>query len=173
VRRALPLALALLLAGCASTPAPKEAAAWQALAGRYPRGAGFRLQQRVTLTVLGREYPMLASLAVASNGRWRMQASSEMGGLLFDLLGDTATACVLRAPQGMGEKPLLQGLAQDLRALYLGGPRDCQALALQGPAGFSLENRCWHYRLEAHDLKIRPGTPPVSAFVIPTPALAP
>ena len=163
-------ALLLVLAGCAGAPTQEEAKAWSAIAGRYPRGHGFKLQQRVTLVALGKEYPMLASLAVAPDGRWRMQAGSELGGRLFDLLGDTATAQVLAAPQGMGAKPLLQGLAQDLRVLYLGQAPACQSLALVGPYGFSLENHCWHYRLEVHDLKIRPGAPPASAFATPTPA---
>ncbi len=167
-----PLACSLLLAGlllgcAAARPRPGQEEAWQALRARYPLGSGYRLQQRVTLVALGREYPMTAAWAVSAQGRWRMRASSEMGGLLFDLLGDTAGARVLRAPQGMGEKPLLRGLARDLRALYLGGPHAGLALDLRGPEGFSLEDPGWHYRLEAQDLKLIPGAPPASAFTLP------
>jgi len=162
------LLLAGLLCGCAAALVqPEQDKAWQALAARYPLGQGYRLQQRVTLLALGKEYPMLAAIAVSSQGRWRMQASSEMGGLLFDMLGDTASAQVLRAPQGMGDKPLLFGLAKDLRALYLKGPRQGLALELAGNGGFSLEDQAWHYRLEAQDLKLSPGPPPAAAFIAP------
>jgi|GEM_PF-6766749 hypothetical protein len=162
------LLLAGLLWGCAAAiPKPGQDQAWQALASRYPLGQGYRLQQRVTLLALGKEYPMLAALAMSPQGRWRMQASSEMGGLLFDMLGDTASAQVLRAPQGMGDKPLLLGLAKDLRALYLGGPRQGLSLELAGDGGFSLEDQAWHYRLEVEDLKLSPGPPPAAAFKPP------
>jgi hypothetical protein len=162
------LLLASLLWGCAAAkPMAEQAEAWKAIEARYPLGQGYRLQQRVTLLALGKEYPMLAALALSPQGRWRMQASSEMGGLLFDLLGDTSSARVLRAPQGMGDKPLLQGLAKDLRALYLKGPRQGLALELSGERGFSLEDQAWHYRLEVEDLKLSPGAPPASAFLAP------
>jgi hypothetical protein len=163
IRLLLFLTACALLAGCATCPpsgAPDPSL--QAIQARYPAG-GFTAQQRVTLQVLGKDYPLLGVLAVSRDGRWRMQASSELGGRMFDLLGDTVTARVLAKPEPMGEKPLLQGLAGDIRALYLKGPAHGRRVT-PADGGFTLENPCWHYRLQVRDLKLSPGEPGAAAF---------
>lgn len=158
------LAAALVLAGCAGpSPKPARADAFARVAARHPRG-GYRLQQRIAMKALGKEYPMLAYLAVAGDGRFRAQAFSEMGGLMFDLVGDTASARVLFKPDPIGERPLLEGVAGDIRALYLGGDPGGRSLALSADGSLELENPSWHYRLWVRDLKELPGEPPASSF---------
>jgi len=157
------LFLSAVLAGCATCPAPGAPdPAFQTFQARVPTG-GFLVQQRVTMVALGREYPMLGTLAVAADGRWRLQASSELGGLMFDLLGATATARVLFKPDSMGEKPLREGLAGDIRALYLRGPAQGRRLTLS-EGGFTLDDPLWHYRLQVRELKRVPGAPREAVF---------
>lgn len=117
---------ALAVLGCARFPyTPARVAQDPALretlegrlAERYP--AQFRLVQRLALRALGKQYDMLGYLVVSSPDSFRAVALGEMGGRIFDLSLDRGAAAIVKKPERMPPRPLVAGVIEDIRHLFL------------------------------------------------------
>ena len=83
---------------------------------RYPKQ--FRLKQRLALRALGKQYDMIGYLVVNGDGSLRAVAMGEMGGRIFDLALEGGQPKVLKKPEKMPPKPLLDGVIGDIRHLF-------------------------------------------------------
>lgn len=129
-------AAALALVGCAgstcsvppafSDPDLREALQRQ-LTARCP--APYRLVQRLALRAGGRQYDMIGYLVVSADDSFRAVALGEMGGRIFDLSLDRGAAAILKKPEKMPPKPLVSGVIDDIRHLFLPPARATFTLA--------------------------------------------
>lgn len=123
----------VLLSACArpaAVPAEVKPTGTVCAACVFPADA-FRLSQKLTLTVGRRSYCFNGYLAVRKPGLLRASGFGEMGGRLFDLLVRPEGAQILFKPGRMPTKPMLEGVVEDLRFLFLEG----EAVGYAGPDG--------------------------------------
>lgn len=122
----LVFAVAMIVAGCARHPyqeglvesRPEEVkSAVERLESRYPKQ--FRLKQRLALRALGKQYDMIGYLVVNGDGSLRAVALGEMGGRIFDLALEDGKPKILKKPEKMPPKPLLDGVIGDIRHLFM------------------------------------------------------
>lgn len=81
----------------------------------------FRASHRIILQVNDKEYDFIGYMT-KGDGKIRAIGFGEMGGKLFDLVVSEGGSEILLKPDGMGEKPLLDGVLEDIRYLYGGAP---------------------------------------------------
>ena len=77
----------------------------------------YRMVHHVRLEVRGRSYDFIGYLAV-HGPNWRAVAFSELGGRLFDLLCRSHKKEVLFAPKGLSQKPLTEGVMNELDWIF-------------------------------------------------------
>lgn len=119
------LALILSLTGCAapiynaSPPVHRIEADKTLLAERlnyYPEE--FKMSQHIILKINGKEYDFVGYLAMKRKIGFRALAFGEMGGKVFDLVSREGRLEILTKPEGMPDRPLLDGVMKDISHLY-------------------------------------------------------
>ncbi|HTC19903.1 MAG TPA: hypothetical protein VK859_03590 [bacterium] len=123
MKRFLGFSLALCLLAAPAAPA-----------GATPYPPSFRVQHRITLTVLGRQVDFTGYLLVGPSGAWRAMAFSEFGVGLFDILALPGKAPrVLKNVAGIPNAYLTKWAADVIEILFLPPPSGEQGLAQAQP----------------------------------------
>ena len=83
---------------------------------QYPDS--FALTQRIILDVAGKQYDFIGQLTMDRGNAFRAVAFGEMGGQFIDLLAEEDTISILANPTDLPEKPILQGVAEDIKQVF-------------------------------------------------------
>ena len=86
------------------------------LNNQYPDS--FALTQRIILNISGKQYDFIGQLTMNRRNAFRAMAFGEMGGQFIDILGKDDSVSILANPTGLPEKPILQGVAEDIKQLF-------------------------------------------------------
>ena len=86
------------------------------LNNQYPDS--FALTQRIILNVSGKQYDFIGQLTINRGIAFRAVAFGEMGGQFIDILAKNDTVSILANPTGLPEKPILQGVTEDIIQLF-------------------------------------------------------
>lgn len=113
----------LLLGGCASLPVEKEAQQPRPtpLKEALPQSVypeKFTMNQRIILTINGKEYDFIGFLAVDDSSGFRAMTFGEMGGKVFDLAFKNNMAEIIKKPENMPLRPIVEGVIGDIRHLF-------------------------------------------------------
>ena len=120
-----PTFLLALTLGCASHPylpgrvvedRPRREQLIAQLARTWP--AQFELTQRVALTVGRQRHDFLGFLVYRNDNTFRAIATGEMGGKAFDFYSDGRESKIIKKPRGMPERPLSEGVMEDIPHLF-------------------------------------------------------
>jgi hypothetical protein len=83
---------------------------------QYPDS--FAITQRILLNVAGKQYDFIGQLTMNRGAAYRAVAFGEMGGQFIDLLAAGDSVDILANPTSLPEKPILQGVAEDIEQLF-------------------------------------------------------
>lgn len=86
------------------------------LNNQYPDS--FSMTQRIILNVAGKQYDFIGQLIMKRGKNYRAVAFGEMGGQFIDLLAKKDSISILSNPNNLSEKPILQGVAEDIKQLF-------------------------------------------------------
>lgn len=154
------LALAVALAGCATSPRPQLPAP----SANLPPEA--RITQRGVLTVLGRQFTLNGYVARSETNGLRLIVTENFGNVLADVLvKPDGQSYVMRSSRAFKPKWIRNFLAADLRCLFgSAAGLDCPGRELS-PTHWIIERR-W-YRLELQTVEVVPGSQDAALFVPP------
>ena len=88
----------------------------EVLNNQYPDS--FALTQRILLNVAGKQYDFIGQLTMNRGTAFRAVTFGEMGGQFIDLLATGDSVSILANPANLPEKPILQGVAEDIKQLF-------------------------------------------------------
>ncbi len=86
------------------------------LNNQYPDS--FSITQRIILNVAGKQYDFIGQLIMNRGNIFRAVTFGEMGGQFIDLLATRDRISILSNPTNLPEKPILQGVAEDIKQLF-------------------------------------------------------
>ena len=114
----------LFTSGCASVTIEKKAPLPEMIpleeelpASVYPEK--FTMNQHIILTIEDKEYDFIGYLTVDRTSGFRAMAFGEMGGKVFDLAFADGTAEILKKPENMPTRPIIEGVIGDIKHIYL------------------------------------------------------
>lgn len=142
--------LALLVTGCATTPARLLPRTVQS----FPDDA--LITQRGVLTALGRQFTLNGYLARSAAGGQRLIVTENFGGVLADVLVKPDGAVhVMRSSRAFTPKRIRRHLAADLQCIFGDAPRENCPGQMLSQTHFLIERR-W-YKLDLHIVETKPG----------------
>ena len=83
----------------------------------YPENLS--LSQHILLSIKGKEFDFPAYLAIDQNKGYRALAFTDMGGKVFDFLSINGENKIISKPKRMPEIPILRGVMDDIRLLFM------------------------------------------------------
>ena len=83
----------------------------------YPESIS--LSQHILISIKGKDFDFSAYLAIDQNKGYRAVAFTDMGGKVFDFLSINGENKIISKPKSMPEIPILKGVMDDIRLLFM------------------------------------------------------
>jgi|HubBroStandDraft_4_1064222.scaffolds.fasta_scaffold872350_1 hypothetical protein len=163
MRRSLILPVAgLLVAGCASSPAPPAPPASQAWRVRDSFPASGMITQRALFTTRGRQFALNGFLALSGTGDRRLVVLETFGHVMADVLVKAdGRVFVMQSSRMFSAKWIRRYVVADMRCIFGAAPDGCP-VTMPEPNRFVLNRR--GYSLDVRILEAKSGPQPAALF---------